>query len=102
MVKVADQEIRRHILRLLAETPDGEENTRIVFQQLLLLGHRLVLSEFDRQVMYLERAECITLEWLRPAIDRTRTLHITKRGLDVFEGSVQDPGILPPMATGAV
>jgi hypothetical protein len=102
MVAVADREVRRHILRLLADTPDGQENTRIVFQQLLLLAHRIVWSEFDRHVTYLERDGSITQRWLQPDMDRTRVLSITKRGLDIYEGTLVDPGIMPPAGSAAV
>lgn len=91
-----DRELRRHALRFLKSAPEGEQNSRILYMELLDYGHRITWREFDQMVLYLERAECVTVRYVRPEIDRTRILRLTQRGLDVVEGTVQNPGIMPP------
>jgi hypothetical protein len=59
-------------------------------------GHRITWIEFDRLLVYLERAGYLTARFLQPEIDRTRIATITKLGLDILEGTVRDPGVLPP------
>ncbi len=100
MASVEAREIRRHALRLLAKTPDGQENTRVIYQQLLDLAYRLVWNEFDELITYLVRAGCVEQRWLQPEIDRMRVLTITQRGIDIVQGTVQDPGIMPPAGVG--
>ncbi len=100
MVNAEDRELRRHALRFVAATADGEENSRIVYQQLVDYGHRVTWGEFDRQITYLERAGYLLVRWIRPEIDRTRMLRITKAGLDILEGTMADPGVMPPAGSG--
>jgi len=96
MVNAEEREMRRHALRFVARTDDGEQNTRILFHQLADVGYRITWREFDAVVIYLERAGCLTVEWLEPELSRMRRLRITKLGLDIVEGTVTDPGIMPP------
>ncbi len=100
MVNTEDRELRRHALRFIAATPDGEENSRIVYHQLVDYGHRVTWAEFDRLIVYLERAGYLVVRWIRPEVDRTRMLRITKAGLDVLEGTIADPAVMPPAQGG--
>jgi len=96
MATAVDREIRRHLLRFVHDARDGEEFSRVVHQQLITYGHRITWQEFDRHLTYLERAGCVQGRFLRPAVDRSRQLKITQKGIDVLEGSVQEPGVMPP------
>ena len=96
MPSATDREIRRHILRFVHTGENGKSLSRIVYQQLLDYGHRIVWSEFDRHVLYLERAECLAVSFVHATVDRLRWLSITGKGLQVLEGSAADPGIMPP------
>lgn len=96
MVNVEERELRRHALRFVRVTPDGAENSRVLYNQLVDYGHRITWPEFDRLVVYLERSGYITTQFLRPEIDRTRIITVTQLGIDVVEGTVRHPGVLPP------
>jgi hypothetical protein len=96
MAEASDREVRRTILRFVGRTPDGEEFSRVVLEQLQDLGFRILWRDFDQHLTYLERAGCLTLRFLHPTLDRARMLTITKRGLDVLEGTERDPGIMAP------
>lgn len=96
MATARDREIRRHALRFLAAEPDGRQNSRILYQQLIDYGHRLVWTDFDRLILYLELAQLVTVRNLEPEISAVRMITITKRGLDVLEGTLEEPGVLPP------
>jgi len=96
MATASNREIRRHILRLVAGTPDGEQFSRVLFQQLIDLRWAIIWPEFDRHLVYLERAGCVDLRFLHAAVDRSRIVRILQRGLEILEGSQADPGIMPP------
>jgi len=97
MVSAEERELRRHALRFVARTEDGEQNTRILYHQLADVGYRITWREFDEVLMYLERAGCLTVEWTEREVSRMRQLRITQRGLDIVQGTVADPGIMPPV-----
>lgn len=96
MASAEDRELRRHALRYIARTEDGKQVSRILYMQLVDYGHRLTWMEFDRLIAYLERAGLVTVSWLQPEIDRSRVLTITQRGYDVVDGTVVEPGVMPP------
>ncbi len=96
MAMAGDREIRRHLLRFLAKGEEGRALSRIVYQQLIDYGHRITWSELDRHILYLERAGCLVARYVHPSVDRVRWLEITQKGLDLVEGSLREPGIMPP------
>lgn len=101
MASAEDRELRRHALRFLAAEPDGQQNSRVLFQQLLDYGHRITWREFDRIVLYLKAGGFVAVQDLEPEISAVRVITITKAGLDIVEGTVADPGILaPPVRQG--
>jgi hypothetical protein len=95
-MSVVDRDLRRHALRLLARTPDGQEHSRVLYNELLDLGYMITWSQFDALLLYLDRSGCVSVGFLRPEIDRSRSVRITQRGIDIVEGTVQEPGIMAP------
>lgn len=96
MASAEDRELRRHILRFLDGTRNGRENSRVLFMMLIDIGYRITWREFDRAVLYLERAKCIEVQDLAPEVSPARIISITQRGLDIYQGTVKEDGIMPP------
>jgi hypothetical protein len=97
MARAEDREIRRHVLRLLAGETNGRQNSRILFMQLIDLAYRITWREFDRTILYLSAGGFVEVQELAPEVSPVRTVTITKKGLDVYEGTVHEPGIMPPV-----
>ncbi|MBQ8982696.1 MAG: hypothetical protein IJ079_03830 [Lachnospiraceae bacterium] len=96
LTEVAERQIiRKEILDILAETDQEGASTKVLKLALSKQGHELTDLTLNLELKYLQGKNLVQLDQVsNPALGIHRTIvHITSRGIDVLEGTIQVEGI---------